>query len=182
MEQEACREGPGNEDGSAAGRVRILAFLCNWCSYAGADLAGVSRLQYPPEVVSIRVMCTATISPHHLLKAFQSGIDGVLVAGCHIGDCHYLKGNYIARKRFMVTREILDSAGIDRRRLRLEWVSAAEGEKFAGIIRDFTGEIREAGPSPLRAMLDADDASRNRVLVAFRKAYQAERLQGVDQG
>jgi F420-non-reducing hydrogenase iron-sulfur subunit len=130
--------------------VRILAFLCNWCSYAGADLAGVSRLQYPTNVMDVRVMCTGTISPYHVLKAFQMGIDGVLIAGCHIGDCHYLKGNYMTYKRFVVLREILRFAGIDSSRVRLEWVSAAEGEKFAELIEVFTGQVKEAGPSPLR--------------------------------
>ena len=113
------------------GKVRILAFLCNWCSYAGADLAGVSRLQYPPNVLDIRIMCTGTISPYHIIKAFQMGIDGVLIASCHIGDCHYIKGNYMTYKRFQVVRDVMNFVGIDEDRLRLEWVSAAEGEKFA---------------------------------------------------
>ncbi len=130
--------------------VRIVAFLCNWCSYAGADLAGVSRMQYPPNVVGIRVMCTATVSPYHVLKALQMGADGVLIAGCHIGDCHYLKGNYMTYKRYLILREILRFAGINEKRVRLEWISAAEGEKFAEVIRSFTEEVREAGLSPLR--------------------------------
>jgi F420-non-reducing hydrogenase iron-sulfur subunit len=129
--------------------VKILAFLCNWCSYAGADLAGVSRLQYPPNVVDIRVMCTGTISPYYVLKAFQEGIDGVLIAGCHIGDCHYDKGNYMTAKRFRVLKDILSAAGIDPRRIRLEWVSAAEGAKFQDVITSFTEQVRAAGPSPL---------------------------------
>jgi F420-non-reducing hydrogenase iron-sulfur subunit len=129
--------------------VKILAFLCNWCSYAGADLAGVSRLQYPPNVVDIRVMCTGTISPYYVLKAFQEGIDGVLIAGCHIGDCHYDKGNYMTAKRFRVLKDILAAAGIDPRRIRLEWVSAAEGAKFQDVITTFTEQVRAAGPSPL---------------------------------
>ncbi|MBN2168635.1 MAG: hydrogenase iron-sulfur subunit [Actinobacteria bacterium] len=132
-----------------SGEIRILAFLCNWCSYAGADLAGVSRLQYPPNVQSIRVMCTGTISPHYVLKAFQEGIDGVLIAGCHIGDCHYLKGNYATAKRFRVIKDLLESVGIDPGRLRLEWVSAAEGEKYADVIASFTEQIRALGKSPL---------------------------------
>ena len=136
--------------GDCDGEVRILAFLCNWCSYAGADLAGVSRLQYPPNVVDIRVMCTGTISPYHVLKAFQLGIDGVLIAGCHIGDCHYLKGNYMTHKRFGVIRDVLKFAGVDEDRIRLEWVSAAEGEKFAELIKSFTAQVEAAGPSRLR--------------------------------
>lgn len=139
-----------NSGGTGDDEVRIVAFLCNWCSYAGADLAGVSRMQYPPNVVGIRVMCTATVSPYHVLKALQTGADGVLIAGCHIGDCHYLKGNYMTYKRYLVLREILRFAGLDDQRVRLEWISAAEGEKFAEVVRDFTEQIRKAGPSPLR--------------------------------
>ncbi len=130
--------------------IRILAFLCNWCSYAGADLAGVSRLQYPANVLDVRVMCTGTISPYFVVKAFQEGMDGVLIAGCHIGDCHYLKGNYMTAKRFQVLREALKFLGLEEGRLRLEWVSAAEGEKYAEVIRSFTEEVRALGPSPLR--------------------------------
>jgi coenzyme F420-reducing hydrogenase delta subunit/ferredoxin len=129
--------------------VRILAFLCNWCSYAGADLAGVSRLQYPPNVVDIRVMCTGTISPYFVLKALQEGIDGVLIAGCHIGDCHYDKGNYATAKRFRVIKDLLVSMGMDPQRIRLEWVSAAEGAKFQDVITSFTEQVRAAGKSPL---------------------------------
>lgn len=130
--------------------VRILAFLCNWCSYAGADLAGVSRLQYPPNVLDVRVMCTGTISPYFVVKAFQEGMDGVLIAGCHIGDCHYLKGNYMTAKRFQVLREALRFLGLEEGRLRLEWVSAAEGEKYAEVVRSFTEQVKALGPSPLR--------------------------------
>ncbi len=129
---------------------RILAILCNWCSYAGADLAGVSRFQYPPNVRVVRVMCSGTVSPHHVIHAFQRGADGVLVAGCHIGDCHYLKGNYMTAKRFQVLKEALRFMGLEEGRLRLEWVSAAEGEKYAEVIRSFTEEVRALGPSPLR--------------------------------
>ena len=141
--EEKAEEQAGAED------VRILAFLCNWCSYAGADLAGVSRLQYPPNVVDIRVMCTGTISPYFVLKAFQEGIDGVLIAGCHIGDCHYDKGNYMTAKRFRVIKDLLAAVGIDERRIRLEWVSAAEGAKFQDLITSFTEQVRAAGKSPL---------------------------------
>ncbi|PIU30592.1 MAG: hydrogenase iron-sulfur subunit, partial [Syntrophobacteraceae bacterium CG07_land_8_20_14_0_80_61_8] len=127
---------------------KILAFLCNWCSYAGADLAGVSRLQYPPNIRVIRVMCSGTVSPHHLIHAFQKGADGVLVAGCHIGDCHYLKGNYMTLKRITFVEELLRFAGYDPARLHLEWISAAEGIKFAETVRAFTAEIRSMGPAP----------------------------------
>jgi F420-non-reducing hydrogenase iron-sulfur subunit len=111
--------------------------------------AGVSRMQYPPNVVDIRVMCTGTITPHFVLKAFQEGIDGVLIAGCHIGDCHYGKGNYMTAKRFRVIKDLLAGMGIDPRRIRLEWVSAAEGAKFQDVITSFTEQVRAAGKSPL---------------------------------
>ncbi len=129
---------------------KIIAFLCNWCSYAGADLAGVSRLQYPSNTRTIRVMCTGTISPHHILKAFQKGADGVIVAGCHIGDCHYLKGNYMTIKRVAILRELLRFTGFEEERLHLDWVSASEGTKFAELIRGFTQKIKELGPSQLK--------------------------------
>lgn len=129
--------------------LRILAFLCNWCSYAGADLAGVSRMQYPANVLNIRVMCTGSISPYYVLKAFQEGFDGVLIAGCHIGDCHYDKGNYATAKRFRVVKDLLVSMGIDPRRIRLEWISAAEGGKFQEVITSFTEQIKAIGRSPL---------------------------------
>ena len=127
---------------------KILAFLCNWCSYAGADLAGVSRLQYPPNIRVIRVMCSGSVSPHHILHAFQRGADGVLVAGCHIGDCHYLKGNYMTIKRLKFVDGVLQFLGYDLNRLRLEWISAAEGIKFAEVVREFTAQIKELGPAP----------------------------------
>jgi len=154
--------------------VKILAFLCNWCSYAGADLAGVSRIQYPPNVVDIRVMCTGTISPYHVLKAFQLGIDGVLIAGCHIGDCHYMKGNYMTYKRFQVIRDVMKFIGIDEERLRLEWISAAEGEKFAGVVRSFTEQVAHAGPSPLRTGWDSSAESRERIREMFKQLESLE--------
>ena len=126
---------------------RILAFLCNWCSYAGADLAGVGRLQYPPNIRVIRLMCSGSVSPHHLLHAFQKGADGVLVAGCHIGDCHYLKGNYMTLKRVTFLEELLNFTGYEPGRLRLEWISAAEGPRFAEVVRDFTARIKGLGPA-----------------------------------
>lgn len=134
--------------------VRILAFLCNWCSYAGADLAGVSRMQYPANVLNIRVMCTGSISPYYVLKAFQEGIDGVLIAGCHIGDCHYDKGNYATAKRFRVVKDLLVSIGVDPRRIRLEWISAAEGAKFQEVITSFTEQVKALGRSPLGKRLE----------------------------
>ncbi len=128
---------------------KIVAFCCNWCSYAGADLAGVSRFQYPPTIRVIRVMCSGRIEPIFILKAFEAGADGVLVSGCHIGDCHYIDGNKSAEMRVKATSEILDLIGLGSDRLRLEWISASEGMKFAEVIRSFTEKIKELGPSPL---------------------------------
>ena len=130
---------------------RIVAFCCNWCSYAGADLAGISRFQYPPTVRIIRVMCSGMVDESYILKAFEAGADGVLVAGCHPGDCHYLTGNLKAEKEVEKTWELLDAIGLGRERLRLEWVSASEGEKFAKVIEDFTEQLRRLGPNPLKA-------------------------------
>jgi len=127
---------------------KILAFLCNWCSYAAADLAGVSRLQYPPNIRIIRVMCSGTVSPHYILRAFYMGADGVLVSGCHIGDCHYIKGNYMTIKRITFMKSLLELLGFEPERLHLELISAAEGIKFAEVVRDFTDKIRKLGPSP----------------------------------
>jgi F420-non-reducing hydrogenase iron-sulfur subunit len=129
---------------------KILGFFCNWCTYAGADLAGVSRLQYPPNIRVIRVMCSGTVSPHHVLRAFQKGADGVLIGGCHIGDCHYLRGNFMTIKRITFLQELLKFTGFESERLHLEWISAAEGPKLAQTVRDFTEKIRKMGPSRLK--------------------------------
>lgn len=127
----------------------IVAFCCNWCSYAGADLAGVSRMQYPPNARIIRVMCSGRVEPYFILRALELGADGVLVAGCHIGDCHYISGNVEAEKRMNATMEILDKLGIGRQRMRLEWISASEGQKFASTMKEFTEQIRALGPNPM---------------------------------
>ncbi|MEW5760680.1 MAG: hydrogenase iron-sulfur subunit [Candidatus Thermoplasmatota archaeon] len=121
--------------------MKILAFLCNWCSYAGADLAGTSRLQYPADVRVIRVMCSGRVSPIFVLKAFAMGADAVIVAGCHPGDCHYMKGNLVARKRFGLLSSLLNFIGIDERRFRLEWISASEGKKFADFITEVVNSV-----------------------------------------
>jgi len=125
---------------------RIVAFVCNWCTYAGADLAGTSRLRYAANVRIIKLPCTGRIDPLFILKAFEGGADAVLVSGCHPGDCHYTSGNYHARRRWTLFRNLLDFTGIDPRRLFFSWVSAAEGQKFADLINDITGKVREAGP------------------------------------
>jgi len=132
---------------------KIIGFLCNWCSYAGADLAGVSRIQYPPNIRIIRVMCSGRIDPTFVLEAFKDGADGVLVAGCHLpSDCHYISGNFKALRRIKLLKRVLQDFGIEPERLRLEWVSASEGDKFAAIVRDMVEQIKKLGPSPLKAM------------------------------
>ena len=129
----------------------IIGFLCNWCAYAGADLAGVSRIQYPPNIRIIRVMCSGRIDPVFVLEAFKDGADGVLVAGCHLpSDCHYISGNFKAQRRIRLLKNTLEEFGIEPERLRLEWVSASEGEKFAAIVRDMVAEIKKLGPNPLK--------------------------------
>jgi len=129
---------------------RILVFCCNWCSYAGADLAGVSRLQMPPNFLVIRTMCSARVDPEFVLRAFAKGADGVLVAGCHPADCHYIGGNYRTRRRIALLRMLLEQYGFNPERLRLEWISASEGEKFQKTIMEFTNQIKELGPNPLK--------------------------------
>lgn len=131
---------------------KIVGFLCNWCSYAGADLAGVSRIQYPPNIRIVRVMCSGRVDPAFILEAFKSGADGVLVAGCHLpADCHYISGNFKAYRRVTLLKKLLQQFGIAPERLRLEWVSASEGDRFATIIKDMVKEIKKLGPNPLRA-------------------------------
>lgn len=128
---------------------KILSFLCNWCAYAGADLAGISRFQYPPNTRVIRVMCSGRVDPIFIPKAFLVGYDGVMILGCHPGDCHYLTGNYQAEKKIHLTRKLLNMAGIDSERLLLDWVSAGEGERFSQVVRQFIEKIRSVGPFPL---------------------------------
>lgn len=125
---------------------KIIGFLCNWCSYAGADLAGVSRFQYPTNLRVVRVMCSGRVDPGLIFSSFLAGFDGVTVLGCHLGDCHYLTGNYHAEKKMQMVEKLLELAGLDKRRFYLDWVSAAEGERFARIVTEFTGKIKELGP------------------------------------
>jgi len=131
-------------------KPKIVAIICNWCSYAGADLAGGSRIQYPPDIRAIRVMCTGRIDPLFILKAFQDGADGVLVSGCHFGDCHYLEGNYKAAKRMFLLKTVLKNIGFEDKRLRMTFVSASEGAKWATVIEDVVKTIKDLGPSPLK--------------------------------
>ena len=136
---------PINAPRSGESRPRIAAFCCNWCSYAGADLAGSSRLDYPADVKIIRVPCSCRVNPLFMLRAFQRGADGVIVCGCHPGDCHYTSGNYFARRRMTLLFGMLNYLGIEKGRLRLEWVSAAEGQKFARTMNQFTETIADLG-------------------------------------
>ncbi|MBU7017944.1 MAG: hydrogenase iron-sulfur subunit [Theionarchaea archaeon] len=125
---------------------KIIGFLCNWCSYAAADLAGTSRIQYPTNLRAIRVMCSSRIDPEHVLRAFTHGMDGVLIAGCHPGDCHYISGNYKTKRKYLLLQKMLEQFGIDPSRLRLEWCSSAEGGKFAQVVTEMTEDLRKLGP------------------------------------
>jgi len=125
---------------------RIVGFACNWCCYAGADLAGTSRLKYPANLRIIRVMCSGRIDPQFILRAFKEGADGVFIGGCHPGDCHYVSGNYKTEKRVILLQNLLEGLGIERERLALEWVSASEGQRFADAVTAFTERIRQLGP------------------------------------
>jgi F420-non-reducing hydrogenase iron-sulfur subunit len=145
---------------------KIIGFLCNWCSYAGADLCGVSRYQYPTNIRSVRVMCSTRISPHLVLDIFKSGADGIMLGGCHIGDCHYISGNYYTEKRVRLMKRLMEEAGMEPERLRLEWVSASEGEKFSKVVSEFTEQVRKLGPTKVKSdanqrskVAAADDAS-----------------------
>ncbi|MBI5474306.1 MAG: hydrogenase iron-sulfur subunit [Ignavibacteriae bacterium] len=128
---------------------KIVGFLCNWCSYTGADLAGVSRIKSAPNMRIIRTMCSGRVDPAFILKAFQLGADGVVVMGCHLGDCHYQEGNYKTIRRIPFLKKLIEQFGIDPRRLRLEWVSASEGDRFAEVVNEFTQEMRTLGPLKL---------------------------------
>ena len=139
---------------------KIVGFLCNWCSYTGADLAGTSRIGYQPNVSVIRVMCSARIDPTFVFKALRDGADGVLICGCHPGDCHYVEGNYKMLRRYPLLKKMLAEFGIEDDRVRLEWVSASEGQRFADVVNDMTQKVRELGPSPVRAALATDMAER----------------------
>jgi len=134
---------------------RIVGFLCNWCSYTGADLAGTARIKYAPNIRSVRVMCSGRIEPTFIIKALYEGADGVLIAGCHPGDCHYQEGNYKALRRYRMLKRILPGYGIEPERIRLEWVAASEGERFARIVDEFTEQIRELGPLGVKESLAA---------------------------
>ncbi|MBN1570347.1 MAG: hydrogenase iron-sulfur subunit [Acidobacteria bacterium] len=139
---------------------KIVGFLCNWCSYAGADLAGTSRIQYRPNIRIIRVMCSARVDPTFVIKALSQGADGVLICGCHPGDCHYSEGNHKTMRRFPLLKKLLSDLGVEDERVRLEWVSASEGQRFADIVNDMTERIKMLGPSRIPGVLQADRIER----------------------
>jgi F420-non-reducing hydrogenase iron-sulfur subunit len=135
-------------------KPRIIAFLCNWCSYTGADLAGTSRMKYKANVRAIRVMCSGRIEPTFVLRAFSRGADGVLICGCHPGDCHYQEGNYRCLRRFTLLRKYIEQMGIETERLKLEWISASEGKQFAELINSYTETITELGPCKIKETMN----------------------------
>src|SRR3972149_5382135 len=148
---------------------KILSLLCNWCAYAGADLAGISRFQYPPNTRVIRVMCSGRVDPVFVPKAFLTGYDGVMILGCHPGDCHYRSGNIQAERKIDLTKRLLQMAGIESERLLLDWVSAGEGERFSKVVRQFIEKIGTLGPFPLVEEM-------RRRLLAVRGALEGEKI------
>lgn len=135
-------------------KPKIIAFLCNWCSYTGADLAGTARLKYKPNVRAIRVMCSGRIEPTFVLRAFRRGADGVLICGCHPGDCHYQEGNYRCLRRYHLLQKYIQQMGIETERLKLEWISASEGKQYAELIDSFTETITELGPCKIKETME----------------------------
>jgi F420-non-reducing hydrogenase iron-sulfur subunit len=125
---------------------KIVAFLCKWCSSAGSDLAGVSRMEYPANVIPIQVMCSGSVSPLYIFEAFNRGADGVLVSGCHPGDCHYIKGNMYARRKLLLVKKLLEHLGLEPQRFQMSWVSAAEGQKYTQVIKELVKELKPLGP------------------------------------
>jgi F420-non-reducing hydrogenase iron-sulfur subunit len=154
-QSETQKDGAGQPEAATSWEPRIVAFICNWCTYTGADLAGTSRMKYPPNVRVIKIPCTGRFDPLFMIKAFERGADGVLVSGCHPGDCHYTAGNYNARRKYTVFKSLLDTLGIDMERVWFSWISASEGGKWVETIQKFTEVIREKGPFlEYREMID----------------------------
>jgi len=134
-------------DATATGwQPRIIAFVCNWCTYTGMDLAGTTRLKYAPGVQVIRIPCSGRLNPHFIIRAFEKGADAVWISGCHPGDCHYSQGNYHARRKFLVFKELVEFVGVDPRRLKFTWISAAEGKKWSEAVSEYVAEIKALGP------------------------------------
>jgi F420-non-reducing hydrogenase iron-sulfur subunit len=128
----------------------ILGLVCNWCTYAGADMAGTSRIQYPPNLRLVRVMCTSRLDPEYMIRGLELGADGVLVSGCHPGDCHYVNGNYKTERRVFLLKKLMQQAGLESERLRLEWISASEGSKLAEVVKDYVRVLKKLGPNPIK--------------------------------
>lgn len=153
---------------------RVVAFFCNWCTYTAADLAGVSRFKYAPNVRVVRLMCSGRVDPQFVLSAFAAGADGVLIGGCHIGDCHYSEGNLKTARRFQMLRRVLRGMGVDDRRLRLEWISAAEGDKVRTVVNEMTEELRALGPLDLPGRFSDWDREIGRIEEAAAEAKPEE--------
>jgi F420-non-reducing hydrogenase iron-sulfur subunit len=156
---------------------RIVAFFCNWCTYTAADLAGVSRLRYAPNVRIIRLMCSGRVDPQFVLDALAKGADGVLIGGCHPGDCHYVEGNYKMLRRFRMLRRLLSSMGIEAERVRLEWISAAEGDKVRNVINEMVEQIQKLGPLNLPGRVTEWDREMEEVAAAAQDQVQKEACQ-----
>jgi coenzyme F420-reducing hydrogenase delta subunit len=155
LQRETQKDGAGLPEARTSWEPRIVAFICNWCTYTGADLAGTSRMKYPPYVRVIKIPCTGRFDPLFMIKAFERGADGVLVSGCHPGDCHYTAGNYNARRKYTVFKALLETLGMDMDRVWFSWISASEGGKWVDTIRKFTEVIQEKGPfREYREMID----------------------------
>ena len=154
-QSETQKDGAGQQEAATSWEPRIVAFICNWCTYTGADLAGTSRMKYPPNVRVIKIPCTGRFDPLFMIKAFERGADGVLVSGCHPGDCHYTAGNYNARRKYTVFKSLLETLGMDMDRVWFSWISASEGGKWVETIQKFTEVIWEKGPfQEYREMID----------------------------
>ncbi len=149
MEVQAVEGKKNQSDEAGEFRPKIIAFVCNWCTYSAADLAGTSRIQYPTNVKLVRLMCSGAIDPIYVLRALTGGFDGVLIGGCHPGDCHYQSGNYKARRRVALLRKIFESVGFDQERVWLRWISASEGGKFASTVKEMVEFLKERGPNTL---------------------------------
>jgi coenzyme F420-reducing hydrogenase delta subunit len=171
-------ESPQEEEKYPGFQPKIIGFLCNWCSYAGADLAGISRLQMPPTVRIIRLMCSGGLDPGTVFEPLIKGADGVLVMGCHPGDCHYLTGNYQTIQRVNVIEKLMDKIDIDPQRIRLEWVSASEGGRFAEVVEEYTGIIKGLGPNPIKEGDEGAEKLKNQ-LIGARDAISSFRLRSV---
>jgi len=158
---------------------KIVGFLCNWCSYRGADLAGTSRIHFAPNVKVIRVPCSTRVEPAFVLKAFQAGADGVLILGCHPGDCHYIEGNYKTMRRYPLLKKMLSQFGIEEGRFRLDWVSASEGEKYANVVNEMTATVKALGPLKVFSAEKAANQDKENVIGAFSSVKQEAEVKNV---